>query len=128
MAEKSKEELLWNKLRDRSTEREFSFSIRCQSCGREIVSPIVLFTRQDENPTEQGRKTILEILRKREWEAARKTAYEKLLEHFSICPICERCVCDECFLISEDIDLCRDCSKKLGVPGETVYSKIEEDL
>ena len=40
--------------------------------------------------------------------------------YFSLCPICKRLVCDRCFLLGEDIDLCTDCAAFLQEHGEPV--------
>ena len=39
---------------------------------------------------------------------------------FSRCPVCGRLVCDRCFLICEDLDLCIACAKTLQVRGNVV--------
>ena len=41
-------------------------------------------------------------------------------EIFSQCPVCGRLVCDRCFLICEDLDLCTACAEALQVRGDVV--------
>ena len=51
-------------------------------------------------------------------------AATEALEHFSLCPICKRLVCDRCFLLGEDIDLCTDCAAFLQESGEPVENSF----
>ena len=37
-----------------------------------------------------------------------------------VCPICRRLICDSCFLICEEMDMCRACAKRLKEDGEPV--------
>ena len=37
-----------------------------------------------------------------------------------ICPICKRLVCDHCFLICDDLDMCVQCATKLNEKGTVV--------
>ena len=53
-------------------------------------------------------------------EAAREKAAAEASEIFSRCPVCGRLVCDRCFLICEDLDLCIACAKTLQVRGNVV--------
>ena len=47
------------------------------------------------------------------------------METFNLCPICRRLVCNRCFLLGEDIDLCADCARNLQERGEPVTPKEE---
>lgn len=64
------------------------------------------------------------ILYKREWEKLRDDAINKLNEQFNICPICKRMVCDNCFLICDEVDMCKSCAKILEEKGKSV-SELE---
>ena len=50
--------------------------------------------------------------------------YEKAVEEaghfFNLCPLCERLVCNNCFLICKEIDVCRRCAEWLQETGEQV--------
>lgn len=59
-------------------------------------------------PESEGKRVIFQALYRREREEAFEWAATEALEHFSLCPICKRLVCDRCFLLGEDIDLCTD--------------------
>ena len=40
--------------------------------------------------------------------------------HYFDCPICKRLVCDHCFLICDDLDMCVQCAAKLNEKGTVV--------
>ena len=52
--------------------------------------------------------------------AATGEAAAEASEIFSRCPVCGRLVCDRCFLICEDLDMCIACAKTLQVRGDIV--------
>ena len=105
---------------DCSTLEEFRFLVRCQECGRTWRSSSVRFSKAGAAPTTENRKVILRALYEREREAAREKAAAEASEIFSQCPVCGRLVCDRCFLICEDLDLCAACAKALQVRGNIV--------
>jgi formylmethanofuran dehydrogenase subunit E len=55
----------------------------------------------------------------REKEAEEKAA-EEAKNYFNICPHCGEMICDDCFLICEDIDICRSCAESLKETGEPI--------
>ena len=65
-------------------------------------------------------RTVLRTLYERERTAARDKAAAEASEIFSQCPVCGRLVCDRCFLICEDLDLCTACAEALQVRGDVV--------
>ena len=71
-------------------------------------------------PETEGMRAVFRTLYERERGAARKKAAAEALEIFSQCPVCDRLVCDRCFLICEDLDLCTACAKALQVRGDVV--------
>ena len=62
----------------------------------------------------------------REREAAREKAAAEAAEIFNYCPVCGRLVCDRCFLICEDLDLCIACAKALQVRGDVVAGEVSD--
>ena len=42
------------------------------------------------------------------------------MEHFSACPLCGRLICDHCFMICEEQDMCRSCAGYMQERGEPV--------
>lgn len=114
-------------LKDCSTPKEFQFLIRCESCGSIWKSKPILFSYADVNPVTEGKRIIYQTLYKREKETALELAVNEAREVFSLCPICSRLVCDCCFLLCDEIEMCNDCASKLQEPGiPVVYEK--EDL
>ena len=109
---------------DCSTIEEFRFLLRCQECGRTWRSSPVRFSKADAEPETEARPVIFRALYAREREAAREKAAAEASEIFSQCPVCGRLVCDRCFLICEDLDLCTACAGKLKVRGDIVAGNV----
>ena len=65
-------------------------------------------------------RAVFRTLYERERAAAREKAAAEASETFSRCPVCGRLVCDRCFLICEDLDLCTACAEALQVRGSVV--------
>ncbi|MBQ6809960.1 MAG: hypothetical protein IJO94_00990 [Firmicutes bacterium] len=107
-------------LKDCSTPTEFRFSFACSECGEEWKSTPVPFSKAGESPKTEGKKVIFDILYQREKEAALFLAEKEAAGVFNVCPICHRLVCDHCFLICKDLDMCRACSDRLEEDGECV--------
>ena len=105
---------------DCSTLEEFRFLVRCQECGRTWRSSSVRFSKAGAEPETEARQVILRALYAREREAARERAAAEVPEIFNRCPVCGRLVCDRCFLICEDLDMCTACAGKLQVRGDIV--------
>lgn len=107
-------------MEDISSEEVFQFSLRCAVCGSLWKSQPVRFSKAGMQPESEGKRVIFQTLYQREREEACKRATTEALEYFSLCPICKRLVCDHCFLMGEDIDLCMDCAAFLQERGEPV--------
>ena len=69
-------------------------------------------------------RAVFRTLYERERAAAREKAAAEASEIFSQCPVCSRLVCDHCFLICEDLDLCTACAGKLKVRGDIVAGNV----
>lgn len=107
-------------IEDISSAEVFQFSLRCAVCGSLWKSQPVWFSKAGRQPESEGKRVIFRTLYQREKEEACRRAATEALEHFSLCPICKRLVCDHCFLMGEDIDLCMDCAAFLQERGEPV--------
>ena len=107
-------------LTDCSTPVSFCFSMRCRECGKEWNSTPVTFSKAGIEPGTEGKKIIFDALYQREKEAALERAVEEASNAFNQCPICKRLVCDYCFLICDDLDLCISCATRLQEKGEPV--------
>jgi len=91
-------------LTDRTTTDRFQFSLRCHVCEKEWNSTPILRRTQ-----RAGEKKLA-------WSKAAKEACGA----FNYCPICHQLVCDYCFLICDELDLCVSCAQKLQKHGEAV--------
>lgn len=111
---------------DCSTVEEFRFLVRCQECGGIWHSTPIRFSKAGAEPESEGMRTILRTLYEREREAAREMAAAEAAEIFNYCPVCGRLVCDRCFLICEDLDLCIACAKALRVRGDVVAGEVSD--
>lgn len=111
---------------DCSTVEEFRFLVRCQECGGIWHSSPIRFSKAGAEPESEGMRTILRTLYEREREAAREMAAAEAAEFFNYCPVCGRLVCDRCFLICEDLDLCIACAKALQVRGDVVAGEVSD--
>ena len=105
---------------DCSTIGEFRFLLRCQACGRTWHSSPVRFSKAGTKPETEGMRAVFRMLYERERAAAREKAAAEASETFSRCPVCGRLVCDRCFLICEDLDLCTACAEALQMRGSVV--------
>lgn len=111
---------------DCSTVEEFRFLVRCQECSGIWHSTPIRFSKAGAEPESEGMRTILRTLYEREREAAREMAAAEAAEIFNYCPVCGRLVCDRCFLICEDLDLCIACAKALQVRGDVVAGEVSD--
>lgn len=111
---------------DCSTVEEFRFLVRCQECGGIWHSSPIRFSKAGAEPETEGMRTVFRTLYEREREASREKAAAEASEIFSQCPVCGRLVCDRCFLICEDLDLCIACAKALQVRGDVVAGEVSD--
>lgn len=111
---------------DCSTVEEFRFLVRCQECGGIWHSTPIRFSKAGAEPESEGMRTIFRTLYEREREAAWEKAAAEAAEIFNYCPVCGRLVCDRCFLICEDLDLCIACAKALQVRGDVVAGEVSD--
>lgn len=107
-------------LLDCSTPEYFQFSLRCAECGRVWRNKAARFSRAGTRPETEGKRVVYDTLYRREKEAALDRAVGEAEGAFSQCPICRRLVCDHCFLICDDLDMCASCAQRLQERGEPV--------
>ncbi len=113
-------------LEDLSTREVFLFRLVCHSCGLEYANKPVRFSKAEQTANTEAKKVIFDALYEQEFRFARQTAIREAAQHMNYCPICKRLVCNRCFLICEDLDLCRDCASALGQKGSPVEPGIIE--
>ena len=113
-------QLIRNRLNDCSDRVQFAFSLTCVECGRVWKSTPVLFSKAREQPLTEAKHIITQTLYQREHAQALERAVGEAMEQFSACPLCGRLVCDRCFIICDDLDMCRSCANYLQEQGEPV--------
>ena len=106
-------------MEDLSTAERFLFRICCEACGGEYAAKPRRFSKAGMDAPTSEKRILYKALYEQEHSIARHRALDEAVEHINVCPICKRLVCNQCFLICEDLDMCRDCAEQLketGVP------------
>ena len=114
--------ILSSYLEDCSTTQYFCFAVRCEVCGEFWYSNSIPFSKatQVADCLDLDKKKLYDVIYQREKERARLAAGKEARERFSQCPICRRLVCDSCFLICDEMDMCRECADQMKEFGEPV--------
>lgn len=112
--------LLSSHLEDCSTPQYFCFAIRCEVCGEFWYSSSIPFSKAAQAAEHREKRELYDAIYQREKQRARLSASKEARERFSLCPICRRLVCDSCFLICDEMDLCRECAERMNEHGEPV--------
>ena len=107
-------------LENLSTKEVFLFRVTCESCGTEYGNKPIRFSKAEIPPATQNKQIIYDTLYEQEFKAAKQVAIRNAAEHMNYCPICKRLVCDRCFLICEDLDMCKQCACNLEQQGTPV--------
>ena len=118
--------LIENMLEDLSTEDVFRFYISCDECGRAYADKPVRFSKAGTVPQTPQKKILFEALYAQEYQSARARAVREATEHMNYCPICKQVVCNRCFVICEDLDMCTRCADLLEEIGTPVVSDVFE--
>jgi hypothetical protein len=113
-------------LENLSTREIFLFRIACSTCGTEYGGKPVRFSKAGMTPPTEGKQIIFEACYEQEFRAARQAAIRDAAEHLNYCPICKRLICNRCFLICEDLDMCRQCARAMEETGTPVALDILE--
>ena len=107
-----------------SSREVFLFRIACAACGREYGGKQVRFSKAGIIPRTPGKQIIYDALYEQELQNARQTAIRHAAEHLNYCPICKRIVCNQCFLICDELDMCRNCATQLQETGMPVLADV----
>ena len=113
-------------LENLSTRDVFLFRVACGSCGTEYGNKPIRFSKAEVIPQTPKKAALYEILYAQELQTARLSAVRDAAEHLNYCPICKRLVCNRCFLICEDLDMCKQCASAMEETGIPVVSDILE--
>lgn len=105
---------------DCSNRERFVFSLICPECGKVWQSTPVKFSKAGEEVQTESKQVIYYLLYEREKQRAFFRAVDEAVHNFNLCPLCERLVCNDCFLICQDIDICTRCAEQLNETGEQV--------
>ena len=112
-------------LEDCSSKEVFLFQVVCGSCNTQYGNRPIRFSKAETPPTTRSKQIIYDALYEQEFKEARRIATRNAAEHMNYCPICKRLVCNQCFLICDDLDMCRQCAASLGQKGKPVLSVLE---
>lgn len=113
-------QILTQKLRDLSDRQQFRFGLRCEECGEEWTAKPVPFSKGKTEAVSEEKKLVYQVLFRKEGLQAREQALEEAAHQFNFCPVCSRVVCNRCFVICEDLDMCAVCAGYLQEQGERV--------
>ena len=105
---------------DCSDQEKFVFNLICPECGKVWQSTPAAFSKAGEDPRTESKQVVFYLLYEREKKRAFEKAVEEAGHFFNLCPLCERLVCNNCFLICQEIDMWRRCAEKLQETGEQV--------
>ena len=111
-------------LENLSSKDVFLFRVICESCGMEYGNRPIPFSKAKNTPAAQNRQVLYDALYEQEFRAARQVAVRNAAEHMNHCPICRRLVCNQCFWICEDLDMCMQCAAALEQQGWPVETNI----
>ena len=109
-----------NNMHDLSDRKRFVFSVECTVCGKKWMSATTAFTKASDPPTTHAEEIVYTALYQKEKQAAALKAIEEAVTHLNFCPVCKRIVCDGCFMICDEIDMCVECAALLEEKGELV--------
>ena len=113
-------------LENLSTRDVFLFRISCGSCAAQYGNKPVRFSKAGVIPQTLKKAALYEIVYSQELQAARLSAVRDAAENLNYCPICKRLICNRCFLICEDLDMCRQCAAAMEETGTPVVSDVLE--
>ena len=111
-------------LENLSTREVFLFRIACGACGREYAGKQIRFSKAGITPKTQSKRIIYDACYEQELQDARQAAVRYAAENLNYCPICKRLVCNRCFLICEDLDMCKQCAAHLQEVGSPVLADV----
>ena len=119
-------QLVESVLENLSAGEYFLFRVLCGVCGTACGNKPQRFSRAGERPQTESKKVIYDALYEQEFRSARLSAIREAAEQLNFCPICRRLVCNRCFLICSDLDMCKQCADRLEETGSPVLTDVPE--
>ena len=111
-------------LEDMSTRDVFLFRVTCDVCGAEFGNKPTRFSKAGVTPQSPQKKILFDAIYEQEFQSAKHGSILEAAEQLNYCPICKRLVCNRCFLICDDLDMCKRCAAKLDEMGAPVFPDI----
>ena len=111
-------------LENLSSKEVFLFRVTCVSCGEEYGNRAIRFSKAEEPCVTPNKQILFNALYEQEFRDARQAAIRDAAENLNYCPICKRLICNQCFLICDDLDMCKQCASVLEQPGRPVLPGI----
>ncbi len=111
-------------LENLSTREVFLFRIACSTCAAEYGGKPVRFSKAGITPPTEGKRIVFEACYEQELRSARLSAIRDAAEQLNYCPICKRLICNRCFLICDDLDMCKQCAARLEETGSPVLPDV----
>ena len=115
-------------LENLSSKEVFLFRVTCGICGMEYGNKPIRFSKAKAAAETLNKQIVYDALYEQEFRTARQIAIRNASEHMNYCPICKRLVCNECFLICDDLDMCRQCAADLELQGNPVTAGLLEAI
>lgn len=109
-----------NNMKNFSDRNRFVFTVSCTVCGKVWTSTPVEFSKAGTAAETEAKKIVIRAIYQKEMEQAAIKAVDEAKSHFNLCPVCKGLVCNSCFMICDDIDMCTDCASILDEKGELV--------
>lgn len=109
-----------NNMQDLSDKNRFVFSLECTVCGKKWMSTPVAFSKAGEPAQNEAKEIVHTALYQKEKQTAAINAVSEAQRSLNFCPVCKSIVCDNCFMICDDIDMCTDCASVLKEKGQLV--------
>lgn len=119
-------QFLKSHLQDCSSSEKFCYALTCAECKTVWKSTPVRFSMAGQELLTEAKHIIAQTLYKREQAQAIEHAAHEAVHHFNACPLCGRLVCNYCFVICDDLDMCRACATRLQEAGESVLERMSE--
>ncbi len=111
-------------LENQSSKEVFLFRVTCANCGTDYGNKPTRFSKADTAPSTPNEEIIYNALYEAELRTVRQSAICNVAEHMNYCPICKQLVCNQCFLICDELDMCKQCAAKLQQKGLPVVTPV----